>query len=967
VSQQERVQSLFARWVESREVEGAGADPEELCRDEPELLGSLRELIAWYQSIDQALPRPSRAEPSAQAPPLGAEGGDAPTSLLGTSVGRIRILGPLGKGGMGDVFIGFDEKLERRVALKALRVEYRLNAETKGRFLREARILSQLNHPNICLIHDYIESESTDFLVLELIEGSTLRQAVREGIVQSAKLAIAEQIAQVLVAAHEQGVIHRDLKPSNLMLSSTGQVKVLDFGLARSIGEDLPSTLVLHPEESDPTQTQRLPVEAPSSVERTAYVETRLGVVLGTPAYMSPEQARGEPATAASDMYSFGLVLQELFSGEPPYDPHLSAAQQIERATKAENKPALLGDADLTALVNRMKSLQPGARPSARDTAERLRFIRDKPKRRVRGRLRTAAVATLVMVTALVSYQAWRISEEAERANREAVSAQQVSQFLVDLFEVADPRIGEGGTMTVREVLDRGSERLRGELANQPLVRARLMGTIGDVYRNLGLYAEAAPLLEGALETREELLGEHHLDVARSLGNVANLYTDRSRYEEARPLYERSLQIFEAVLGPDHPEVATAIYRLAVLHRTLGEYAQAQALYERSLEILEKAPRRDSPDLAMSLSGLANLHYEQGRYGEAEALYLRSLEIREDAFGRQSPHVAPTLSNLANLYEDQGRYDEAQRLIERSLEIDTEAYGPDHPAVAVSLHNLGGVNWHLGRHARAEQLYERSLEIKERVFGPDHPAVAANLYNLAVLHAEQGRYDEARPLYERSLAIEERTLGGDHPDVASSLQALANLYAEQGEFQRAEPLLERSLQIFERALGPEHPAVSMSLTNLAKLHWKQKRAAEAEPLFERARAIAERDPGSRYPHLAWSLHGLAGLYADQGRYDEAEPLFERALAIMEEALGPDHPNVAMALEGLGGLRSEQGRVAEAEASYRRALAIRERSPGFDPQGLVDLRRDYAALLRASDRGEEAAQVLRANAAADARE
>src|SRR5574341_965044 len=307
----------------------------------------------------------------------------ATPSLLGVRVGHIRILNALGEGGMGAVYEGFDEKLQRKVAVKALH-DRRLDAESRVRFLREARALSQLRHPHICLIHDYVEEAGRDYLVLELIEGRSLKDAIAGRPDAAACMRIAEQLVDVLSATHAQGIIHRDLKPSNVMLTPSGDVKVLDFGLARDTRED--------------EATAELGVDVRPDADRDEnYAITKLGVLLGTLSYMSPEQARGEALTTASDIYSCGLVLQELFTGQSAYEPRLKPADLLARARAGETLPVTDFDPELMSLVNRMKALQPAVRPRAPDAAERLRWIRERPRRRIK-RLATlgALVAAIV-------------------------------------------------------------------------------------------------------------------------------------------------------------------------------------------------------------------------------------------------------------------------------------------------------------------------------------------------------------------------------------------------------------------------------------------------------------------------------------------------------------------------------------------------------------------------------------------
>ena len=197
---------------------------------------------------------------------------------------------------MGEVYAGFDETLQRRVAIKAIRAEHRLDAVAKARFLREARILSQLDHPHVCRVYDFIEEEDTEWLVLELIEGKSLQVALRGGLSQASALPIAEQIADALVAAHRAGVVHRDLKPANVMLTRGDVVKVLDFGLAQSgeFADQVASGGFARrrtPSRADQTHGA-IDLTRTSAGGQTPDSELSIGTIVGTPAYMSPEQAR---------------------------------------------------------------------------------------------------------------------------------------------------------------------------------------------------------------------------------------------------------------------------------------------------------------------------------------------------------------------------------------------------------------------------------------------------------------------------------------------------------------------------------------------------------------------------------------------------------------------------------------------------------------------------------------------------
>jgi eukaryotic-like serine/threonine-protein kinase len=708
--------------------------------------------------------------------------------LLGGTIGNIRIVDHLARGGTGEVYVGFDEQLNRKVALKAIRKRYRLDQEAKARLLREARILSRLDHPNICRIHDYVTAAERDFLILEFIPGKNLRVVLGDKLERAEAIRIALQLADVLQAAHGKGVIHRDLKPENVMLTPDGDVKVLDFGLARRLESDLTETL----------SGARLGDYEAHREPPTEDVRTRLGRVLGTMGYMSPEQARGQPVTSASDIYSLGLVLQEIFTGERPFLRSGTPREQLLRAAEAETLPVSGVDADLQALIERLKARQPSARPSASETAERLRWIRDKPRRRRRRQLTSAAVVFLFLTAVAMALLAVRISQEARRANREAEAARQVTDFVADLFAISEPGRQRGTTITAREILDFGAEKAERELGDQPLVRARIHNTIARFYQQLGLYEEALPLVSRALAVRLERLGDEHLDVAESQGDLAYLYWRQGDYARAEPLYERAIAIREKLLPADDPELAKSLNGLAILYWSRGDYARAEPLAERALDIRRRALGPAHRDVASSLDNLAILYKDQGRAAEAEPLYLRSLEMREQVLGRDHPEVATSLNNLGELYREQGRYAEAEPLYRRAVEIWEATLGADHPALAVGLTNLAGVYSAEGEFAAAEPVYRRALEIMGNALPADHPYAGYALQGLGNLYRATARPRQAEPLLERGARILEDALG-EHRDAGYCLGDLAAVELDLGKVDESEAALRRSLAILDRA------------------------------------------------------------------------------------------------------------------------------------------------------------------------
>lgn len=714
-------------------------------------------------------------------------------SLLGQTLGRLRIVDVLGQGGMGQVYLGFDEVLKRKVALKAIRDEQRLDADAKARFLREARILSQLDHPNICRIHELIEGEDEDFLVLELISGTSLRKAFEGDLDEKLRLYVAEMVAEALVAAHAKGIAHRDLKPENIMLTTEGEVKVLDFGLAFPVDERLAASMTLAGEAVDrgvaspgtdsreitatvvaplredhappreehpaPLLTPTLPapsaeatflasVAAESSPELSSFLETQTGTVMGTVAYMSPEQTRGERVSVASDLYSFGLILQELFTGCSAYGTGLKFAPLLLKAAEGDTLPMTGVDPELAELVTRMKSLAPEARPTAVEVAERLRAIRDKPKRR---RRRLAAAALVVI--ALLGGLKYTLDLRAERraANEARIEAEEVSDFLLELFAVSDPAAARGRDVTAREMLATGAARINA-LESQPLVQSRLLFTMGRAYRRLGLYAEAEPLLAEALLIRRQIHGNRHPEIPIYLDQLASLYLDTRRLEAAEPLLLEALRLGEAVLAPGDPDLAAISSNLASLHAARGDDERAEALYLRAVEIHESVGDAGRADLATGLNNLGDFYRDRGDGDRAVTYLRRAVELQESLADVDLPGFAASLNNLALVHLERGETEAAEPLFHRALEMLEESLGEEHPDVARLLANLAELHHLAGDNAAAEPLVRRALEIQERAFGPEHPGLVVLEAGLADLLLAQNRENEAAALLMRALA-----------------------------------------------------------------------------------------------------------------------------------------------------------------------------------------------------------------------
>jgi tetratricopeptide (TPR) repeat protein/tRNA A-37 threonylcarbamoyl transferase component Bud32 len=752
-------------------------------------------------------------------------------SLEGRELRNIRLIRKLGEGGLGEVWLGRDETLGRMVAVKAIRERRRLDEQARDRLLREARVLSQLDHPNICRIYDYVEDEGDGFIVLERVEGETLMKHLERGLTRGAKLDIAIQTADALVAAHAMSVVHRDLKPENVMLTADGVVKVLDFGLAR------PVTSALAWGDVRAVANHRDMDSAMTVGHDGSAAATRLGDIVGTPRYMSPEQARGELVTAASDIYSFGLMLQELLTDEPPYEEGLTGQQLVKRAIWGDTRPVRGASPRIAALIDRATSPEPGLRPSASVIAEELRDERDAPRvRRVR-RVKAFATTLLVALTVALAVLAFQVRKQAVRATREAEVANATTDYLVGLFEVADPNRAGAADVTARELLERGVERIRGSLREHDHTRARLLRTMGEVHDSLGLYEKGVALAEEALAIEEQLSGGDNKGLLGSLLVLANLYRSQGRYEEARSLVERGITLTEGRRGQERA-LSSFLHTEMILLGDQGEPGRAEQVGRRSLELRERALGPDHPDTALTVGVLGVVLLQAGRYAEAEPLLERALAIQEQRYPEDHPVVASCLSNLATSLEKLGRTSEAEVMFRRALAAKERRLGPDHPEVAFVLCNLGVLLGAEGRHDEAERAYARALEIVEKALGPDHPMSGMLLANLAEATFVGGRPLVARELYERSYSIVSKGFGLDHPSVAEALQGMAAVDSELGDGDPEGKLL-RAAAIREKAQGAEHPDLGKTLARLGELYISTGRAAEARPVLRRALTILE--------------------------------------------------------------------------------------------------------------------------------
>ena len=537
-------------------------------------------------------------------------------------------------------------------------------------------------------------------------------------------------------------------------------------------------------------------------------------------------------------------------------------------------------------------------------------------------RIRTGAVIGIAALAILAAFFAYFADHQRDLANQarrnveiEAETAKQTTNFMVGLFNVADPSEARGNSITAREIMDKGAKRIDQELKEQPAIQATLMETMGSVYTSLGLYDQAAGLLRSALEKRRALYGEKHLEVARSLDRLGEVLKLKAEYEPAQKMYREALAMRREMFGNDNVDTARSVFELADLLGRMGEFTQAEPLFREALALRKKLFPARSAEVAQSLEGLA-----------------------------------------LNLY-DQGSYQDASKLLREAVAMRREIHDGPHPALAEALNNLGFVIDETGQNREAEQLFREALEMKRVLLGSEHPEIAIGLNNVAGALYEQRKYDQAEVYYESALAMQRKLLGADHPDVAMTLNNLAFVVHDKGDLKTAISLSRASLDTYTRALGADHPSVARGMSNLAMWMMENNDFAAAEKLLREALALRKKRLGPEHSDTAATMTLLAGVLIETKRYDEALQLAGDAHALLQKSLGSEHWKTASAASAEGAARAGLKQFDQAEPLLVQSHAVLHGGTGALTYYLKSSDRWLGRLYQSTGRPDKAAKYL----------
>jgi eukaryotic-like serine/threonine-protein kinase len=884
---------------------GAGRFPEHEPTTLPEATSSPD--VDATSNFDPETRPPSEQTPG-QQPPGGTQtaaedtppGGPPDGSLMGQVIaGRYRLIGVLGEGGMGTVYRAEQSQPVRRpVALKLIRVGLDSRA-VLARFDAERQALALMDHPNIARVYDGgTTAAGQPFFAMELVSGAPITDYCDlKRLPLRARLELFVAVCQAVQHAHQKGIIHRDLKPSNVLVTEVDgrpTPKVIDFGVAKA---------------------------TEFSLTDLSLADT--GAIVGTPTYMSPEQA--DPSSmdidTRTDIYALGVILYELLAGSPPIDAKsfkragflemLRTVREVEppspstRLSKANDLPgiaanrglepaqlrrALRGDLDWIVLKALEKDRTRRYETANSFAADVMRHLASEPvlaappgrayrarkfARKHRGAVVAAGLVVFTLVAGIIGTTIGLIAADARRreAERNLAFATRGNEILGSIFEGLDPKANYATVAefsgALRDGLNKAVRELDGAPIGDPLVVAAMQDKLGQSLFALGEAPGAIVVLKKSLETRKLKLGTDHPDTLQTMHNLGSAYLIARKLDVAIPLLEQTIKLRKVRLGADHPDTVSSTSDLALAYTYAGKLDLAIPLHEETLELQKARLGADHPDTVSNTSNLALAYTYAGKLDQAVPLHVKTLELWKARLGPDHPDTLLSMNNLAMTYEKAGKLDQAIALHEEVLRLQKAKLGLDHPDTIRSMNNLALAYTEGEKLNLAIPLHEEALKLWKAKLGPDHPDTLIAMNNLALACAYAGTLDRAIALHKETLKLRKAKLGPDHPDTLRSMNNLASAYSSAGKLDLAVPLYEETFKLRKAKLGPDSPRTLMTMASFGLSLLKSKAFNRAEPLLRECLAIREKaQPADWQTFETESLLGEALL--GQKKYADAE-------------------------------------------------------------------------------------------------
>jgi serine/threonine-protein kinase len=754
----------------------------------------------------------------------------------GDRINQFIIVKLIAKGGMGSVYLAYDEKLKRNVAIKTIRSEYMKNEATQQRFQQEAQILSQINHPSICQIYDYIDYEDGDLLVLELVSGITLSNI---DLSDANKLEVFIQIASALEVAHDKNVIHRDLKPDNIMCNDDNQIKVLDFGIAKS-------SIV-------PEQVDELGLD--DSLTNNKSVLTKMGTMMGTLLYMSPEQAQGEEVTKASDIYSLGIIMQEILTGVTVYDLANTEGLKLQ-VVNAKRINFELEPKRYQKLIVAMTQKDASHRPNAYEVINSLNIIKEIPKRRL---MRVALFTIIILLVFGFSKYTYDLNQQkntaqqaqiaAETARIKAEKSQQesekVTEFLEGLFLESDPFANAGEEMTARQMLDKGSKKIDEDLVDQPSILFRLKATIGEIYTKLGEHELAQQQFDGISPMLDTDLIDDEMKL-EFLSKQANEYYESSQVDKMEKTLQKGMEIVKNNKNIADHYYYDLLFNLGVAYEQKSEIDKSLSAYNESMQFFQKDKKTYQYKIIENYNSQAVLYSNLGENEKGIEYLEKALAMVNPQEDKDLDYKSTIKGNISYMLSNLGQYEKAIANGLSVIDLRKKLLGDKHIMVALAYDNISTSYMAANDIEKCIEYNSKALEVYKQSATKDNQHYIVSMLNRAVIYNRSGDDAKSVDSFIDVLPLLYNKYGKKHLLIANTIQSMAHGQINLKQYDKAEKNLLASIKMYDELHFPMKDRALESYKSLAILYNrignKQKALQTYKALLEILQSEKEKDP-----------------------------------------------------------------------------------------------------------------------------